>query len=311
MNIDFESRVVYCLGGIISDLVFCVDEIPHRATKVFASKSFHTVGGIAGNAARAIRKLDARARLIGAIGDDSVGRSIVDAMMAEGVDVSAVKRAQGTSGRSAIVLGRDGERLIVVAAPVGPELTLEDVRGIECEDGHALLADWRWLDAAEYLLNAYRRAGKPAVLDADVGTGPVSDRLVQAATHVVFSRDGLAQFTGEADLCDGLSQSARRTMAMVGVTDSANGCHVFDRNTGAIISIPAPRMIAVDTIGAGDVFHGAFTLALGAGLPDRIAAHYACVVAASKVQGYGLSTLMSSERAMAQVRLDNPECPCF
>ena len=304
-GLRINSRTVYCLGGIVSDVVYCVSEIPNRPTKVFASQVFQTVGGIAGNAARTISKLGANARVIGAVGNDLVGKSMLKILADEGVDVGAVKRTKGSSGQAVVLLSGDGERLIVATAPVGPKLAVEDVCRGDYEDADAILTDWRWSEAAEYLLNVYRNAGKPAVLDADVGTELTGDRLVRAASHVVFSRDGLAKFTDEPNLYAALFQAAKRTTAMVGVTDGAKGCYILDRKANEIVSIPALPVVAVDTLGAGDVFHGAFTLALAVGFSARKSALYACEVAGNKVQGYGLSKVMSSEGAMAELESQN------
>jgi len=304
---DIGSRIIYCLGGIVSDTVYCVDEIPARATKVFASESFRTVGGIAGNAARSIRKLGAQARLLGVVGDDEDGRWMLDALVKEGVGINEVKRARGTSTRAAIALARDGERTILAFSGVGLTLSANEVRGVDFGAGDAVLADWRWPEAADCVLREFREAGKPAVLDADVGASTVSGRLVEAASHVIFSREGLEQFTREVDVDVGpaLKWAARCTAAVVGVTDGANGCYLLDRSTSEIIRIPAPRVAAVDTVGAGDVFHGAFTLALAAGASDRTASRYAAYAAASKVRGLGLSSLQSHREVVDQMRRDS------
>jgi sulfofructose kinase len=122
------------------------------------------------------------------------------------------------------------------------------------------------------------------VLDADVPT-PDDPALLQAATHIAFSADGLRGLTGERELSQGLSAMRTRTDAWLCVTDGARGVLVVE---GAeISSVEAFEVDAVDTLGAGDVWHGAFALALAEGAAEREAVRFASAAAAIKVTRRG------------------------
>jgi sulfofructose kinase len=62
-----------------------------------------------------------------------------------------------------------------------------------------VLADIRWTDGAIRALTAARKAGRPAVLDAENSTSPNAISAVDAASHAVFSRPGLAGLFGADD----------------------------------------------------------------------------------------------------------------
>ena len=81
------------------------------------------------------------------------------------------------------------------------------------------------------------------------------------ATHAVFSAPGLALVAGIDDPGAGLARVASQTAAVVAVTLGADGLLWLEGETERRVA--APRIDAVDTLAAGDVWHGAFTLALG------------------------------------------------
>jgi sulfofructose kinase len=104
--------------------------------------------------------------------------------------------------------------------------------------------------------------------------------ILRRASHLVFSRKGLVQHSGEAEILPGLRAMHARYGAYVGVTDGEHG-YLWLEN-GELLHLPAPRIAAVDTNGAGDAFHGAFALGLARGQSEREAAHFAILVATLK-----------------------------
>src|SRR5204862_329487 len=125
-----------------------------------------------------------------------------------------------------------------------------------------------------------RVAGIPAVLDGDVGPRNAVVELAGLATHVMFSEPGLALVSGTTSPEDGLRSIAPRFDAIVGVTLGPAG--FLWRDAESIRHIAAPRISAVDTLAAGDVWHGAFTLALAEGMPMADAGRFGNAAAALK-----------------------------
>jgi sulfofructose kinase len=159
---------------------------------------------------------------------------------------------------------------------------------VDLADVDAVLVYVRWPEGAALMLARARAAGLPAVLDADVPLPPGS-ALPRVATHVAFSLPGLRDHLGlaadaplEADACAAaLQRVARETGAWCAVTMGAEG--VLHGRAGAIVHSPAFRVTAVDTLGAGDVWHGAFALALAEGADETTAVRAASAAAAIKV----------------------------
>jgi len=122
------------------------------------------------------------------------------------------------------------------------------------------------------------------VLDADRPT-QICDELFRIATHVVFSSECLCATTGRDDLAAGLAAVAATTSAFLAVTHGPND--VLWREGGAMRKSPVFAVDAVDTLGAGDVFHGAFTLALAQGHTLAAAIRFAAAAAGLKCTRLG------------------------
>ena len=135
------------------------------------------------------------------------------------------------------------------------------------------------------LLEISEGAGRPAVLDGDIGPPETLRDLAQRATHVMFSEPGLALAAGVDAPGEGLRRMAATVPGLVGVTLGPAGC--LWREGTRECRASAPAIAAVDTLAAGDVWHGAFTLALGEGAAVATAAGFANVAAAIKCTRYG------------------------
>jgi sulfofructose kinase len=181
------------------------------------------------------------------------------------------------------MVDRAGERMIVnyldPSIPADPAW-LPSPAAAGCA---AVLADTRWPEGALAALQSARAAGLPGVLDADRPIPP-GGALLAAASHVAFSHEALAEYAGEADPVRALG-AVSRGLGWCCVTVGADG--VFSIRAGRVEHHPARRVRVVDTLGAGDVWHGAFALALAEGRAGADAVAFASAAAALKVQRTG------------------------
>lgn len=283
---------VICLGHAAYDRVHTVDAMPSSATKVRATAYREVGGGMASNAACAIARLGGHAAFWGRAGDDAAGEAMAREFERWGVDARGFRRFVGRrSSQSTVIVDARGERLIVSYWGDAPEdagwLPLADIAL-----ARAVLADVRWPQGAHALFAAARRADVPSVLDADVAEPAILDALVREADHVVFSSHGLARWAGiapHAGTADHRQAHERAWRAMREANPRARACAVTAGAEGSwwIVDgtashVPAPRVVAVDTLAAGDVFHGAYALALAEGRGIRDAASFASCAAAIK-----------------------------
>jgi sulfofructose kinase len=277
---------VLCLGHSAFDTIYQVPEIPAHPTKVLATGYAESGGGMAANASVAVRRLGGCSRYWGRLGDDELGTRILAELAAEGVDTATVRRVAGATSPSAVIIvAGNGERLVCVyndprLDPDPRWLPLEQVA--QCA---AVLADVRWPEGAAAVLDRARAAGIPAVLDADIGSVAAIHDLGRRATHIAYSEPGLALAAGTAAPGEGLRRMAAEVAGIVGVTLGADGYLWLDGAQER--RVPAPAVTAVDTLAAGDVWHGAFALALGEGRAIEPAARFANAAAAIKCTRFG------------------------
>ena len=276
---------VLCIGHAVQDFVFSVDAMPANADKYRAS-DFETLGGgPAATAAVAISRLGGSARLATRVGDDMLADLIIVELESYGVDCTLVRRMGGRrSSTSAVFVDSAGERMIVNYLDSSMDA---DPKWLEAHlplDVAAILTDTRWPEGALLGLNLARRNGVPAILDADLPV-PVDGELVRAATHVAFSARGLAEFSGIENAEVALRSVHQQTGTWCCVTLGSQGSLFID--DGELSRLSAFDVAVRDTLGAGDVWHGAFALALAEGKPTSDAVTFASAAAALKVQNGG------------------------
>ncbi len=275
---------VFCVGQAVQDFIFSVHGMPRRPVKHRATGFASAGGGPAATAAVCIAKLGGEARLAARLGCDGVADAIQSELLGYGVDCSALRRFDGCrSSVSSAFVDPSGARMIVNY--LDPDLPDDPhwLPATEIQQADVVLCDSSWSKGAEQAFALARRAGKPSVLDADL---PAPCRgLIAQATHVAFSSEGLHAYTGHHDWQRGLNDIYSDTGAWCCVTLGAEGVLVLDCE--GIRRVPGFAVAAVDTLGAGDVWHGTFALALAKGTSELKAAHLANAASAIKVTRRG------------------------
>jgi sulfofructose kinase len=268
---------VLCFGFVVADRVYELDTLPTGEGKYTARGYRESGGGIAGTAAVAIAALGGSGVFCGAVGDDAAGTFLRDEMARMHVDLRGLQVIAGMRTPSASVLvDAQGERCLVVdrgtVSPNPPDPTL-------FADLGAVLVDHRHPVAATALMQAIA-PGVPRVLDGEGGDAGDLRRLVARAEYPIFSRSGLRIASGEADPERGLRRIVAPAAIAVAVTlGEAGSLWLID---GVSHHVPATRVAVRDTTGCGDVFHGAFALAVAEGQVPLRAASFASAAAAVK-----------------------------
>jgi sulfofructose kinase len=286
---DITSRAgrvrIICLGLSALDQVWRVDRFFAGEGAKIRGLDYSTLGGgMAANAAVTGARLGGAIAFWGRAGDDAAGREMHSALATEGIDVANFKLfADGRSSVSGIIVDASGERQIVNFRGAFPEaadwLPLDEVARAS-----AVLADPRWVEGAVALFDKARALGIPTVLDGDVADADVFERLLPLTDHAIFSEPALAAFAGSADDA-ALQKLARFNCRVVAVTRGSDG--VSWSENGRLQRRAAYPVSVVDTTGAGDVFHGAYVFAIGAGLAVRNAMAFAAAAAARKCSHSG------------------------
>lgn len=260
------GRVVV-VGSINVDLVVAADHLPHPGETVLGGTFEQHFGGKGANQAVAAARTGARVAMIGAVGDDAYGAASLEALRAEGIDVSRVRRVTEPTGVAIIAVGREGENQIVVAPGANLLVRPEDVAWEAAPDEAAALVTGFEvpMTTAIAALRAARGAGWTAILNP-APAAPLTPQLLELGAVVVPNEREAGAAVGEADPDRALDLLAQVNRGPVVLTRGSAGALLAEDSTRRPFpgfSVPD----AVDTTGAGDAFIGVLCAWLAAGHP--------------------------------------------
>lgn len=279
---------ILCIGIPVRDLTFGVQAVPGRGQKFNADRFSQICGGNALNAAIGISRLGGHAVLTGPMGDkdETSSRYIFDDLAKEAIDMTHLVHMPGlVTPISGIMMDPSGERTIIsFRDPALWKVKLPDTE-LLLKDCDAILIESRCASFSTDLCHAARQRGIPVVVDVD-STVSQREGLLTASSHLIFSDEALQSTAGITDDVKALKKIATLTESFVAVTRGPKGTLWLGDN-GEPNETPAFPVHTVDTLGAGDIFHGAFALefASGQSVPDAL--RFASAAAALKCTRYG------------------------
>ena len=253
------------VGSINVDLTATVPRLPGAGETVLGGTLSRAPGGKGANQAAAAARLGARVRMIGCVGDDADGRWMLEGLADAGVDVSGVWLGDEATGTALITVDAAGENQIAVCQGANADVSL---LGVSFEPDEAVLVQLEIpLDIVSAL--AVSVPGFFAVNAAPAT--PLPAAVVERADLIIVNETEYALLPQLAD--------AR----LVAVTYGADGAAIR-RDGVEVARVPSPRVDVVSSVGAGDAFCAALTVALHAGLDDEAALTAACAVGADAVR---------------------------
>jgi len=288
LRIELMAKYIICLGKSTLDRIWPVSELPASGGKYPASDYLELGGGMAATASVAIARLGAKAAFYGRAGKDRAGQAMLEELAGYGVDVSQFRLFPGgRSSVSGILVDKEGERII---ANFGGASIPDDAGWLQLDDVQnttAVLVDVRWKEGGVAICSAARALGIPTVMDGEIANADIFAALLPQVDHAIFSLPGLRSYGGGKITSHmQILQKVRGLGCRVAaVTMGAQGCLWIDEE-GAHHQ-PAFGVQVVDTTGAGDVFHGAYALALAEGMDIPTAMRFASGVAALKCTRHG------------------------
>ncbi len=257
------------VGSVNLDLVYRVPHLPRPGETLLGSDLVRLSGGKGGNQAHAAARTapaGVSVTMVGCVGDDQAAVLLRGDLERAGVDVSGLRTVPGPSGTALIAVDEQGENTIVVipganaAWPetVGGELAFapRDVVVLQLEVPFGVV---------EGVATRAARAGARVVLNAAPLDRRARGILASVDVLVVNEIEAAELFGVEGDLDEdtlgGIAAGLPSTALVV--TRGARGV-LFAPAGGAVRSLPAFPVEAIDTVGAGDAFVGGFAVALAA-----------------------------------------------
>ncbi len=269
------------------DYLVGLPRFPVPGEKLRMSAFAREGGGQVATALVALSRWGRRCKYVGNVGDDEHGRLSALLLSREGIDLAHVRAVPGASSQFAVILVEEktGERTILWDRDPKIRVSPEELPLVEIRRARALLLDGHDVPSAIVAARTARAAGVPIVLDAEKVQEGTAE-LLSLCDHIVAAGHFPGLLIPGATAEDGAREILRRYGPKTStVTLGARGAFGCDGREE--IFSPSIRVEAVDTTGAGDIFHAGFLYALLEGLPFRKILAFANAAAGLSCRGMG------------------------
>lgn len=288
---------IIVLGSINTDLVIRSPSLPRPGETVLGGEFYRAAGGKGANqAVAAARSSREPVTFVAAVGDDSFGRESLDGLRKENLDTRFIRLVPGQpSGVALILVDTGGQNLISVASGANLHLRPEDVHAVPTEVWQNARVFVACLESPLETVIAGLRRAKQSGLTTIINPAP-ADREILFAVGLrlidVFTpnESEAALLTDREIRSVEDAEAAARQIQVAGcsrviITRGEHGCCVLDGDR--LEHLPAPRVEAIDTVAAGDVFNGVLATALAEGRTLLEAARWANTAAGISVTRRG------------------------
>ena len=291
--------MIHVIGNAAIDSVIRLERLPVAGETLVAESAAEDLGGKGANQAIVIARCGVGVRLVAAIGADDAGRRIRDVLAAEGVIIDGLWVRAGATDRCVIYVDRAGENTIVSLVDAARMFSPLDVTGLErwiSHDDHVLLQGNLRPEITRDCLKCAKARGAVTVLNPSP-TYPAGDYDWKSVDLAIVNGVEAIELGGGGDPASAARALLRAGVGAVILTEGSRGATWIDSQTQ--LHVDAPRVEAVDTVGAGDVFCGVLVAALATGGAPIDAMGVATATAAISVTRRGV---LASFPTAAEIR---------
>jgi sugar/nucleoside kinase (ribokinase family) len=250
------------------DIVYRVEEFPAANTKVAAQSQSVYAGGPAANAAIAYAHLGGEATLATVVGRNALAGLIREELARCSVRLLDLNPAfDGVPAISSVAVDRAGNRNVVSANAVRIPAPAANADSELCRQARILMVDGHHMDACRAWAAAARAYGTQVVLDGGSWKSG-TEELLKSVDTAICSAD--FRPPGCASAGEVMRFLKDAGVAKIAITHGAAPIEILTGQSAA--SVPVPQVEAVETMGAGDILHGAYCYyaALGHGFVDAL-----------------------------------------
>ncbi len=269
---------VLCIGHAAMDLVFSVEHHPGADEKLFAEDFTSCGGGPAANAAVTVARLGGRAAFAGYAGNDPLGERLLNEFNRDKVNTDLLKRGNGATPLSVILVKPNGDRAVVNYNKQVEPLHLSDLytKWLQTSQPRVILFDGHEPEISPAVAQLAKTMNIITVLDAgSVRSGTVS--LAGMVDYLVCSSRFAFDYTHTNDPRQAIAELTKVNSQVIITLGNQGLLWTKDNTTGSMAAFP---IAAVDTTGAGDVFHGAFAFCLAKQYRWENSLHFSSAAAA-------------------------------
>jgi ribokinase len=287
-------KPIVIVGSITMDLVTRTPRIPAIGQTLIGTGFETTPGGKGANQAVAAARLGYPVAMVAKVGDDNFGPQLLDNLKRSGVDTGAMAQTTGSSGLAPMFVADDGQNAIVVVPGANGKMdraTVDQHADLIRSAGVVLCQLEIPMDTLGYALDLCAKAQVPVMLDpAPAATLP--DAVWKQVAWFTPNETEAAFYVGEEANVENTAKLLHaKGLRGVVLKRGADGAFVSVAGVRAAWVRPF-KVGAIDTVGAGDCFNGAFAVALEEGKDPWAAARFANGASAISVTRKGAQASM-------------------
>lgn len=281
------------IGSSNTDMVIKTSKLPIPGETILGGKFFMNPGGKGANQAVAAARLGGKVSFIAKTGDDVFGKQARQIFESENINTDYLVMDPGhPSGVALITVDAKGENCIVVAPGSNSYLDKGDIdlaREEILRSDIVLMQLEIPIETVVYAANIAYKAGKKVILNP-APAAQISDELL-SRLYLITPNETEAELLSGIPVTDVESAklAARnlfdRGVKVVIITLGSKGALLFSGEKVKLI--PSPKVEAIDSTAAGDVFNGAIAVAISEGFELEKAVEFACKAAAISVTRMG------------------------
>ena len=281
---------ILVIGSLNLDLVVRAARFPQPGETISGDDLQTLPGGKGANQATAAARLGASVSMLGRVGKDNFGGSLLDNLQSNSVDTKLVQRDDASTGTAIIVVDSNGQNSIVLSAGANGQVSDADVRTASFSDFNLLLLQLEI--PIETVLSGAQRARESGlrVLLNPAPARALPDELISLPDFLVPNEIELSLLTNQPVNDIPSAEKAAKTLLSRGaqavvVTLGANGALLVTKEI--VKHIPPFKVNVVDTTAAGDAFIGGFASALLQNKSLEESVRYGCACGALATTKFG------------------------
>jgi ribokinase len=287
-----QSSIVI-IGSSNTDMVIKSSHLPAPGETILGGTFFMNAGGKGANQAVASARLGGQIIFITKVGEDIFGKQTVDLLKKESIDTSTILTDKNLpSGIALITVDEKGENCIAVASGANAALSQDDIKKFETniESASIVLMQLETpVETIEYAASVAAKNNIKIILNP-APARLLSDSLLKNISIITPNEKEAEMLTGI--VVHDISSAEKAALVLhkkgidtVIITLGARGALLFDKEKFSLID--SPKVMAIDTTAAGDVFNGALAVALSENKTMIDAVKFACTAASISVTRLG------------------------
>ena len=255
------------IGSLNMDLVVNVDAMPKPGQTIIGSNFKEVPGGKGANQAVAMARLNGNVTMIGKVGEDGFGQTLINSLKNDKVDTTYIQTTKGSTGVALITVDKNAQNSIVVSPGANFEVKEEDIdnniKAIENSDIVVLQLETP-LNTIKYALNKAKELNKYTILNPAPAV-KLDDEIIKNVDLLTPNETELEIISGVSIETEEDIQKAAQIMIEKGVKElivtlGSKGSLYINKEKSMFKK--AYKVEAVDTTAAGDSYTGALAVAL-------------------------------------------------